>query len=268
MAPRVFADAAAQSTCATPITAVQTTITLVSAAGFPTIPSGTVLDVIILDSGNPAYSAAAPLATPYEYQGISSIAGNVLTINGGVRATYAGTTPKAFFAGATIAATPLQEGFVATFPIKISEAVLSGLSTTFPSVAVTGYRSLLVTGNFQGNGATVDLGLQFNGDTANNYSYLNLFNIGGGPSGGVATITNNAVIAQAPLGSSATFAAYISNYSQTLLANKPVISYCSGAGIVLVRGAYWNQAAAITSIVAVTSGNMIAGSLLEVFGIP
>lgn len=65
--------------------------------------------MIILDSGNPAYSASNPLATPYEYQPITSISGNVLTINSGTRGNYAGTTPHAYFAGATVAAIMLAE---------------------------------------------------------------------------------------------------------------------------------------------------------------
>lgn len=103
MAPRVFNNAGAQSTCASPITAAQTTITLVSASGFAAIPAGSITEITILDSGNPSFNPANPLATPYEYQPITAISGNVLTINSSTRAAYAGTTPHAFFTGATIA---------------------------------------------------------------------------------------------------------------------------------------------------------------------
>lgn len=113
MSSRVFANAGAQSTCASPITSSQTTVTLVSAGGFPAVPAGKVLDVIILDSGNPLFDKNNPLATPYEYQPVSGIAGNVLTFGGGVRAAYAGTTPHAYLAGATVAAVILGEGISA-----------------------------------------------------------------------------------------------------------------------------------------------------------
>src|SRR5215471_7985885 len=110
MAPRVFANAGAQSTCSSTINNTQTTVTLVSASGFGSIPSGNVLDLIILDSGNVAFNPANPLATNYEYQPGTGIAGNVITFGGGVRAAYAGTTPKSYSAGATIAAVVLAEG--------------------------------------------------------------------------------------------------------------------------------------------------------------
>lgn len=110
MSARVFGNAGAQSTVASTITAVQTSVTLASAGGFPAIPTGNVLDVIIMDSGAVGFNANNPLNSNYEYQPGSSLVGNVLTFGGGVRAAYAGTTPKAYSANATVAAVILGEG--------------------------------------------------------------------------------------------------------------------------------------------------------------
>src|SRR5262249_11973391 len=100
---RQLADAGAQSTVSAAITSSQTSVTLQSAAGFPAILSGGQLSVTILDTGNPGFLAASPLATPFEYQQVNAIAGNVLTFGPGggaaSRVAYGGTTPKAFFAG-------------------------------------------------------------------------------------------------------------------------------------------------------------------------
>jgi len=112
------------------ITAVQTSVVLQSTGGFP-VPSGVQqLSVIILDTGNPAYSAASPLATPYEYQQVNgnNTGTNTLTfgVGGGAasRTSYAGTTPKAFFAGATIAVVLLAEDLVAAFATVAAVAAL------------------------------------------------------------------------------------------------------------------------------------------------
>lgn len=113
MSVPIFADAGAQSTVLSSITSSQTTLLLQSATGFPSIPSGARLSVVILDSGNPSYVAASPLATPYEYQPVTSISGNTLTLGGGTRAAFAGTTPHAYFGGATVAAVLLAEDLAA-----------------------------------------------------------------------------------------------------------------------------------------------------------
>jgi hypothetical protein len=148
--PRTFLDAPAQSTSPGAITAVQTTLTLASTANFgaPTVALPT--SVVILDSGNPAFSAATPFATPFEYQLITNNnqGTNVLTINNGVRGNYAGTTPKAFFAGATVAAVLLAEDMQgAAASLAAMTGTTGGSLLVFASDATSGNYTALDFGN-------------------------------------------------------------------------------------------------------------------------
>jgi hypothetical protein len=182
---RQLSDAGAQSTVTGAITNSQTTITLVSATGFPAIVGGGQLSVTMLDSGNPAWNASAPLATPYEYQQVNTIAGNVLTFGPGggaaARSSFAGTTPKAFFAGATVAATLLAEDIVASAPWTYDEQTPTAVtSITIPasgsipaSYLGVNFRQIRIewtvrttSGNNNDN-----LAMQLNGDSGANYSY-------------------------------------------------------------------------------------------------
>lgn len=113
MPARLFANAVASSTCASAINNSQTTITLQSTSGFLVPAASQQFSATILDSGNPAYNANNPLATPYEYvyctgnnQGT-----NTLTVQRG----QAGTSGRAFFAGATVSATLLADDLVGAF---------------------------------------------------------------------------------------------------------------------------------------------------------
>src|SRR5258706_15219485 len=104
---RQLADAGAQSTVASAITAAQTSATVASASGFPAIlAGGGELSVVILDPGNPAWNKDPPLSTPYEYQQVNPIRPDILTFRPGCggppRSPLAVPTPKAFCARATI----------------------------------------------------------------------------------------------------------------------------------------------------------------------
>lgn len=97
MATRLYPDGA-QSTIPSALGSSTVTVTLTSAAPFGTISAGQQIDCVIVDSGNPGYSGAAPLATPYEYVIMTAISGNVVTLT---RGQY-GSSAANFFAGATI----------------------------------------------------------------------------------------------------------------------------------------------------------------------
>ena len=261
---RLFMTASGQSTCASPINNSQTTVVLQSTSGFPSPLSFQQFSAIILDMGNPAWNKDFPLATPYEYVFCTNnnTGTNTLTITRGQE----GTTAKSFFAGATVAGVILPSDFTASFPQKLGENTLTGLSTTLGTFTVPGgWRSLIIKGTAQGNGAQVNIGVQFNGDVGNNYSYLHVFSPGSGAQGPAATVGNNAAIAVASNGSSATWDATIVNYASTALANKPVTSKYSTAGFVGILGGYWNQSVAITSLSIISSGNCVAGSFVEAF---
>lgn len=111
MTVRLFADAVASGVSASPITNAQTTVTLPSTAAFPVPSAGQQFSVIITDT------PANPLAGNYEYQPVTTnnTGTNVLTFGGGVRAAYAGTTPKSYGAGATVALVLLAEDLTGAF---------------------------------------------------------------------------------------------------------------------------------------------------------
>lgn len=232
-------------------------------AGGATISAG---DAIITAGRLLLNAAAAKIkggATSLSLRNNADSADNVLVADAGtVTLRNALSMPPS--AGASVA--PSSYGSVL---VKIDEKILGGLATSWPSITIpAGYRGLLIFGKAQGNAATVDIGYQFNGDTAANYQYLHMFNTGGGPSGGASATVTSLLAVQAPTGTSATWASYLGLPSDTTLTNKPCVSIGAGAGIVIIRGGYWNNSAAITSLVGTATGNMIAGSFIEVYGIP
>lgn len=135
----------------------------------------------ILDQGNPAYNAAAPFATPFEYAYYTTNTVGTNTISGLTRGV-AGTTAHSFFAGALVAQGLVAEDIVASVPWVFDEQVLGGTAASIripasgsipASYLGINYRHLrikwfLTAGT---NGTTTSLVAQFNGDTATNYSY-------------------------------------------------------------------------------------------------
>jgi hypothetical protein len=268
MAQRLFMTAAGQSICASPINNSQTTVVLTSTSGFPVPLSFQQFSAIMLDSGNPAWNKDLPLATPYEYVFVTgnNTGTNTLTIVRGQE----GTTGHAFFAGATVAGILLPSDLTASFEQKIGENTLGGLSTTLGTFTIpAGYKGLTIKGKAQGNGATVDIALQFNGDTTNSYSNTQLFATSATPQSSGPTVGSYALLAQAVSGSAAVWVATLMLPNDTILANKPIISHWSTQGEVGIRAGYWNQTAqSITTVTVISSGNCISGSYVEVFGTP
>lgn len=279
---RQLADAGAQSTVSSPITATQTSVTVASASGFPAIVSGGQLSVIILDSGNPAWNPASPLATPYEYQPVNAIAGNVLTFGpgGGVasRASYAGTTPRAYFSGATVAAVLLAEDIVASAPWKIFEQyVTSGTVASFnPTSIPNTYRDLEVFwGAVTDQSSGQFLNLQANADTGNNYSWsAGLILIGGSTVNSSGNSQNSARIGTA----GTVYAAgkfTLHNYAIPLVGTYRQFngtwwqdSDTTGADGTSA-GEWKNNANPLTSLLIFPAvGNLKAGSWLRIIGIP
>lgn len=125
MTLRLLADAAAQTTVSGAITAGATSIVGLSTANFPAPAAGQQSSLIILDSGNPAFSSNSPLTTPYEYAIYTTNTVGTNTLSGITRG-QAGTTAKAFFAGATIAVPWLAEDVYASVPWKFDDQTLSG----------------------------------------------------------------------------------------------------------------------------------------------
>lgn len=187
---RQLADAPAQSNTASgaAITAAQTSVTLQSASGFPAILANGQLSVTILDGGNPAFNPAAPLNTPFEYQQVNGISGNVLTFGPGggsaSRVSYAGTTPRAFLSGSIpnapiIAAGMLAEDIVASSTWKFDEQILGAAAPNVripaagsipPTYLGITWRHLEIIWTARSDQASVTtLNAQLNGDNANHY---------------------------------------------------------------------------------------------------
>jgi hypothetical protein len=120
---------------------------------------------IILDSGNGAFSANNPLATNYEY--ILITANNTGTNTVTFTRTYAGTTPKSYSAGATIAALLLAEdlGFI---PQRFATQTPSSGTTvtqTIPSI----FRHVDIIYDVALFSASSSIVMQLNGDTGAHY---------------------------------------------------------------------------------------------------
>jgi hypothetical protein len=289
---RQTADAAAQSTVSGAITAVQTTITLVSATGFPAILAGGQQSVTILDSGNPAWNASTPLATPYEYQQVNVISGNVLTFGPGggaaTRSSFAGTTPKSFFAGATVAATLLAEDIVASAPWKYDEQTPTTTSVTIPasgsipaSYLGVSWRHIQIkwTGRTTSGNNSDQLGIQFNGDTGASYdNQVLLVNAGTTtPAQSFAnTVGRVGFVPGATTGAPILSAGRIEIFNYvTNTARRYVEAFCiqNVAGITFgfeMNATGWrNSTAAITSILlAPTTGSFASNTLFTTYLIP
>jgi hypothetical protein len=264
---RLFVSAAGTSTVPLSMTAVQTTAVLVSTSGFPVPLSFQQFSVVILDSGNPAWDANNPLVTPYEYCFVTgnNTGTNTLTFIRGQEST----TGKAFFAGATIAATPLPTDFSASFMNKIGESLLVAPGLSFGTFTIpSGFRSLFITGCAQSLTSTADIGYRFNADSGNNYALLQNYNSGSGPAGGATLIKSWAQAMQVLTTTSGVWTSFISHHNNVLMTNKPVISSGASASIVIARSAYWNQSVSITSLEVLADANLVTGSFVEVFGIP
>lgn len=202
-------------------------------------------------------------ATSLSHRNNADSADNLLLTDAGL-ATLRNALSLPPSAGGTVASSNYGSLFV-----KIAEGQLGAPATSFPSVSLpSGFRSLLLIGRYQGNAGTANVGLQFNGDTTNNYSFLQVFQSGGGPSGGAATISNFAQVGQTNNTSSAVWFAFVGDYNNTTLTNRPVLGGSAASIILILRAAYWNQANALTSLVVTADANMATASYYEVFGIP
>lgn len=292
---RQLADAGANSTIPGILGAANTTVTLQSASGFPGVVQGGQLSVTILDTGNPAYNAAAPLATPYEYQQVNGISGNVLTFGPGggaaARNSYAGTTPKTFFAGATIAQTILAEDVVASAPWKFDEQLLAApaspiripVSGSFPaSYLGVSFRHIRIQGQARGDtaGNPVDVAVTVNGDTGTNYAWIQLYSNNTTTVGNFTTGVANIPLLHIPAagaaaGQAGSFVLDIENAFGTTFAKNftarslSIEQFATANAWEIFRGGVWNNAAAITSLsLAPAPGNFIAASIFTTYLIP
>jgi hypothetical protein len=156
------------------------------------------------------------------------------------------------------------------------------LTYTIPSTAASytftaipsGYTDLILIGNATTAVANGSITLQFNGDTANNYSYTFMLGTGSAPFSSRAS--NAAIIgfmgygAQVPIGTRAMGIAHIHNYSNTsvfktvLIRNTPNVSATTEAAVGI-----WRSTSAINSItiLPISGASLAAGSTFSLYGI-
>lgn len=282
MAIRQLANAAAQGTVAASITAVQTSIT-VAGGTFPAIlAGGGQLSIVMIDAGAPGYDSNNPLAVGFEYQQVNAIAAGVFTFGPGggsaSRVAYGGTTPRAFSAGAIVAAVPLAEDFAASAPWKVYEsAVTVGTVADFTITNIPQtYRELEIDWGAVTDQATgQNLFVRANGDTTGNYNYITSDNVLGGTA---PTIQTAALATSVRIGTAGTNIAsgrlVIANYAFSLVTPAVGMRQMWGSWIQdtdsnMKGGDVWgewkNTANALTSLrIFPASGSLKAGSWLRI----
>jgi hypothetical protein len=141
------------------------------------------------------------------------------------------------------------------------------LSVTFSSIPAT-YRDLIIV--FDGSTTATSAGgtLRYNGDSANNYSFVAMFGTGSSAGSDLNTTTNSSIFNFTTTTSKSTSVVQIMDYSATDK-HKTALSRSGQAnGYVLAYANRWANTAAITSVeVSVNAGNYAAGSTFSLYGI-
>lgn len=156
---------------------------------------------------------------------------------------------------------------MATTYEKIATTTLgsASASVTFSSIPAT-YTDLILVCNYEISASNQFLDVQFNSDTASNYSFTNLF--GDGSAATSARGSNLTAARLAFYGTSQTNAIVnFMNYSNTTT-NKTFISRENTGTFVISRVSLWRNTAAINYMyIVTTSGNITSGSTFTLYGI-
>jgi hypothetical protein len=238
----------------------------VESAGFSAISSGTVTSV--------------GLTLPTDF----AVSGSPVTASGTLAATWANAAANKVFAGpASGAAAPpgLRSLVAADMPTAaltlITETVTSGsaANVTFSPIPAT-YRDLQVRVRARGDTAAgnTDIRLQFNGDTANNYDWLEENRFGTANGNGVAFMAVGIIAAATATASYVSgFFIDIFDYRGTAFF-KQAASYIGLIGaqnlagmLIDHRAGWWRSTAAITAVkVFPSAGNFVDGSVVSLYG--
>jgi hypothetical protein len=156
----------------------------------------------------------------------------------------------------------------------------SAASVTFSSIPAT-YTDLVIRASVRGDVSALlgAMKINFNGDTATNYSYTNLLGNSSAASSSYASAqTTDSIIniddATATASTFGSFEVYIPNYTST--SSKPFSGFdvtennaaTAGAADIQVNAHLYRGASAISSIVfAPSSGNFVTGSSFYLYGI-
>lgn len=150
---------------------------------------------------------------------------------------------------------------------KIATSTLgsAAASVTFSSVPGTYTDLVLVVAG--GTTITTDIYIEFNGDTATNYSRTYLAGDGSSASSGRNTSVTSIPSFYIGSGQSTGYA-HIMSYANTNV-NKTILARSSSAGVFVVSGVgLWRSTAAINSIKVFVSGTTIAaGCTFTLYGI-
>jgi hypothetical protein len=150
-------------------------------------------------------------------------------------------------------------------PIATNTLGSNQSSVTFSSISGS-YTDLVLVFNGTITTSAASWGLQFNSDTASNYSNTALYGDGSSAASNRATSATSTISSFSGTDNS-TNIVQIMNYSNSTT-YKTALSRNNGGGFVSARVALWRSTAAITSITAVTSSNQFAtGSTFTLYGI-
>ena len=154
-------------------------------------------------------------------------------------------------------------------PIATQTLGSAAASVTFSSISGT-YTDLIIVYNGKFASANGQIALQFNGDTATNYSDIEL-----GGNGTTAFSTKNTSQARMLLGYSASAnvdnmaVLQIMNYSNATTYKTAIARNAGAGGNVSANVGLWRSTAAITSVLVFcyNSINFVAGSTFTLYGI-
>ena len=157
-------------------------------------------------------------------------------------------------------------------PIATTTLGSAAASYTFSSIPSTYTDLIIIASNLTASGTGQGFNIQFNSDTATNYSVTHLSGNGSSAASGRQSNASNIQIGYAVVGASttepSTIIINIQNYASTSV-NKTAISRTSLAGSeVDANVGLWRSTAAINAIkVYVGTANLQTGTVLSLYGV-
>ena len=156
--------------------------------------------------------------------------------------------------------------------VAIAEQTLgsAAASVTFSSIPGT-YTDLVLIAN-TGDTTNAGIYMQFNGDTATNYSYTRLTGDGSTATSQRSSNTAKTLVMGASIAIPSTvtgmFTLNIMNYSNTTTYKTTIGNESIASGGFVAKAFLWRSTAAISSILlADDGGNLLAGSTFSLYGI-
>lgn len=154
-------------------------------------------------------------------------------------------------------------------PIATQTLSSIAASVTFSSIPGT-YTDLILVASTANNSGATNLRLQFNGDTATNYSSTRIYGDG---SSATSDRTSTAVsMSVGIIGASSTefgvFTLQIQNYANTTTYQTVLARAGYASGYVTLTAGLWQSNAAVTSVLVNSSGaDFVVGSTFTLYGI-